>query len=73
MPGSSGVGARVVRGLSGQVPLPQEQPDWGDEDGDPVPLPVLARRQHPHLHQVHPGVQTVSAVIVVVNSPIIFN
>ena len=73
MPGSSGVGARVVRGLSGQVPLPQEQPDGGDKDCDSVPLPVLARWQHPHVHQVHPRVQTVSAVIVVVNSPIIFN
>ena len=61
--GPPGVWARVVRGLPGQVPLPQEQPDGGDQDRDSVPLPLLARRQHPHLHQVHPGVQTVSADI----------
>ena len=62
--GPPGVRACVVRGLPGQVPLPQEQSDWGDEDGDSVPLPVVARWQHTHLHQVHPGVQKVSAVIV---------
>ena len=49
-----------MRGLPGEVALPEEQPDRGDEDGDPVPLPLLAGRQHPHLHQGDPGVQTVS-------------
>ena len=58
--GALGVGARVVRWLPGALPLPEEQPDGRDEDGHPVPLPVLARRQHPRLHQVHPRVQTVS-------------
>ena len=40
--GPPGVGARVVRGLHGEVALPEEQPDRGDEDRHSVPLPLLA-------------------------------
>ena len=54
--GPLGVGARVVRGLPSEVPLPEEQPDWGDQDRHSVPLPLLAGRQHSHLHQGDPGV-----------------
>ena len=58
--GAPGVRARVVRGLPGQVPLPQEQPDGGDEDCHTVPLPLMARRQHSNIHQGNSGVQKVS-------------
>ena len=61
----------MVRGLPGEVALPEEQPDWGDKDGDSVPLPLLAGRQHPHLHQGNPGVQTVSSVSVSVTLTVV--
>lgn len=58
----------MVRGLPGEVPLPQEQPDRGDKDRHSVPLLVVARLQHPHLHQGHLGVQKVGHLIGVCSS-----
>ena len=61
--GASGVRAHLVPGVPGEKLLPEEPPDERDKDGDPVPLPGMARSGPPRRrHPGHEGAARLPAV-----------
>ena len=66
--GTPGVGACLVWWVPGEISLSQEQPDWGDQDCHPVPLPLLAWWQHSNIYQGDPGVQKVGIMMTFVRT-----